>query len=225
MIDGDHAAIEAGYQLVFVCNHDDRSAAAIDFVEQLHDFEGKLRVDIAGRLVRNQQRRIVHQRPCQSNTLLFTAGQLVRIVSCLACQTDQPQNIRDSLSNRAVGNVGNPQCECDIVIDRHLRNQSEILKHNAQGTAKLRNLTLSDFIQVVSVYFYDSLRRRFFPQKQLDKGTFACAGGTHYKYEFSLVYMKADIAQRTGSIFIDLGDIGKFNHLNTALFLIDENRR
>ena len=219
MVDGDDPAVEAGHQFMLVGDHDDGGAAAVDLVEQLHNLKGKLRVDVAGRLVRNQQRRVVDQRAGKRHTLLLAAGELVGVVARLGGKTHQAQHIGHTLADGTAGHVGHPQGKRHIVIDGHLRDQAEILKHHAQRPPELRDLTLFNLVKVVAVDLNDSLGGGLLPQNQLDKGTLARTGRANNKNKLSLVHRQADIAQRPGPIFIDLGDVSKLNHLNTAFYL------
>src|SRR4051812_16176847 len=66
--------------VVLVRDHDDRVAARRELAEEVEDFAAGLRVEISGRLVGEQQRRLVDQRACDRDTLALTAGELVRLV-------------------------------------------------------------------------------------------------------------------------------------------------
>ena len=62
-------------------DEDDRQAVvAIEPLEDVHDLDARSRVEIAGRLVRQQQLRIVDERAGDCDPLLLAAGQLIRMV-------------------------------------------------------------------------------------------------------------------------------------------------
>src|SRR4051794_34273005 len=57
----DHAAAHLVHHLLVVGSHDHGGAGAVDPVDQLHDPDGGLGVEVAGGLVGQQQRRVVHE--------------------------------------------------------------------------------------------------------------------------------------------------------------------
>ena len=61
----------------FVGDHDDGDALVVEFLEHAHDFDARLAVEVAGRLVGQQQRRLVDQRAGDGDALLLAAGKLV----------------------------------------------------------------------------------------------------------------------------------------------------
>src|SRR5438094_10019407 len=56
--------------------------------KQLDDFLARVRIEIAGRLIGQNQIRLVDERPGDGHTLLFAAGKLVRPVVHALAQTD-----------------------------------------------------------------------------------------------------------------------------------------
>ena len=90
----DHAAAHPVHHLVVVGGDDHRRPGAVHAVQQLHDPDRGLGVEVAGRLVRQQQRRVVDERARQRHALLLAAGQLVGVAVELRRQADQPQDLR-----------------------------------------------------------------------------------------------------------------------------------
>src|SRR5947208_2979494 len=58
----DHPAAHPVDHRRVVRGDDDRAARAVDAVQQLHDADRRLGVEVAGRLVGQQQRRVIHKR-------------------------------------------------------------------------------------------------------------------------------------------------------------------
>src|SRR5258706_8931235 len=58
-----------------VGDHDDRGSGPVDPVEKPHDLDGGVRVDVSGRLVREQDQPPVHERPVELDSLLLAAVQ------------------------------------------------------------------------------------------------------------------------------------------------------
>ena len=64
-----------------VGDHDDGLAVlAVELLQQAEDLLGGLAVEVAGRLVADQQRRIGDDRAGDGDALLLAAGQLARLV-------------------------------------------------------------------------------------------------------------------------------------------------
>ena len=76
----DHAAAHLVDHRHVVGGDHDRRAGAVDAVEQLHDPDRGLGIEVAGRLVGQQQRRVVDERARDRDALLLAAGELVGVV-------------------------------------------------------------------------------------------------------------------------------------------------
>ena len=82
--------------------HDDGGAGAVDPVEQLHDADAGLRVEVAGGLVGDQQHRPVDERAGDRDALLLTAGELAGQAVLLAVQADELEHLgHDRARSRA----------------------------------------------------------------------------------------------------------------------------
>ena len=66
--------------VVLVGDQHDRAALAVEVVEQVEDVGGRGRVEVAGRLVGQEQRRLGHQRPGDRDPLLLAARELAGLV-------------------------------------------------------------------------------------------------------------------------------------------------
>src|SRR5579872_2272123 len=60
--------------------HDRDAAIVLEALEDVHDLDAGAAVEISGGLVREQDRRIVQQRPRDGDPLLLAAGQLIRMM-------------------------------------------------------------------------------------------------------------------------------------------------
>src|SRR5436190_13916401 len=74
-------AMRVGGDVGLVRDEDDRVAPRVQPMEHLHDFLAGLRVEVAGRLVGEQDGRVVHQGARDGDALALTAGQLVGAVA------------------------------------------------------------------------------------------------------------------------------------------------
>src|SRR5258707_214820 len=73
----DHALAHLVDHLAVVRHHQDRRAAHVDAVEELHDPDRGVGVEVAGRLVADEKRRMVDERTRDRDALLLAAGHLV----------------------------------------------------------------------------------------------------------------------------------------------------
>ena len=76
MLNGDHALIKFLHQLMLMRNHHHGGAHIVDGLQQFHHFFGKFGVNVAGRLVGDDQLGAVHHGTGQRHTLLLAARKL-----------------------------------------------------------------------------------------------------------------------------------------------------
>src|SRR5436305_8525517 len=69
----DHPLAHLVDHLAVVRDHQDRRAAAVDPVEELHDPDRRVGVEVAGRLVAHEERWMVDERARDRDALLFSA--------------------------------------------------------------------------------------------------------------------------------------------------------
>ena len=80
---GEIVAVRERGDVGFVRDQDDGVAGLVQAGEQRHDLGAGLRVEVAGRLVGEQDRRVVHERARDGHALALAARQLVRpVASC-----------------------------------------------------------------------------------------------------------------------------------------------
>ena len=72
--------MRVGGDVGLVGDEDDGVAGGVEALEDGHDLDAGLRVEVAGRLVGEQDRRIVDERPGDRDALTLAARQLVRPV-------------------------------------------------------------------------------------------------------------------------------------------------
>ena len=181
--------VETIYQLMLMRHHEDGGTGLIDLIQKLHDLVGKLRIDIAGRLIGNEQVGVIHQRAGQGHTLLLAAGEFRRIVLVLIIQPQQIQNIGHPPADKPPRHTGHLQGKCHIIKDRHGGDKPEILEHYTDGATKVRDLPLLHMDKVPAIYRHLALGGHFLPQQRFDEGAFAGTGMPHHKDEFAFFDM------------------------------------
>src|SRR5690606_1097115 len=124
-------ALAVRRDLGLVRDDDDRLAVGVQLVEQREDLDRRLRVEITGRLVREQDGRVRHERPRNRNALPLAARELIRqMIGALA----EPHALE--VAHR----LGAPLCERHSGVDQrlhdvteraHARQQIEALEYEA----------------------------------------------------------------------------------------------
>ena len=126
-------------------------------------------------LVSDYELRVVHKCSCDSDTLLFSAGELVRIRICLCMKPYETYNVGYPLSDIFQRSVYNAENECDVLIYGHRRNKAEVLEYEAECTAEFRYLTLFELIKVIAVNGNDAACSVYFLKKQFYHRAFSRA--------------------------------------------------
>ena len=111
---------------------DDRQVPlTIEPLKNFHHFDGRARIERAGRLIRQNERRIVHQRARQSDTLLLASRQLIRHVALAVGKTDFRQRRARSARALACADAGIDQRQFDVLERGSSRNKIEALEDKA----------------------------------------------------------------------------------------------
>src|SRR5919201_747335 len=79
VLEGDHALAHLVDHLAVVRDHEDRRPRAVDAVEELHDPDRGVGVEVPGRLVADEERRVVHEGTRDRDALLLAARELVGV--------------------------------------------------------------------------------------------------------------------------------------------------
>ena len=93
VLERDHAAAHLVDHLAVVGDHQDRRTRAVDSVKQLHDPDRRVRVEVPGRLVADQERRVVDDRARDRDALLLAARELVRKRAHLVGEPDEREHL------------------------------------------------------------------------------------------------------------------------------------
>src|SRR2546423_1373979 len=114
-----------------VRDHDHRGTGAVDPVQEPHDLDRGVRVEVSGGLVGEQDQRPVDERPGHRDPLLLTTGELVRIPVLLAAEADQFEHLRDDPAGDALGLADHLQGEGHVLVRRPVGQQPEVLENAA----------------------------------------------------------------------------------------------
>ena len=137
-------AVRHGRRACVVRHHDDRLAVLVDrAAEELEDLPARGRVEVAGRLVREQHRRLRDERAGNRDALLLPAGELGRAVRQPVAET----HVGDELVEPAVLRLlaRDRQRERDVLLRVKHRQQVEELEDEADVlTPQLRQVVVAE---------------------------------------------------------------------------------
>src|SRR5205807_10629090 len=127
--------------------HDGR-AARVDVAQQLEYPAGGPLVEIARRLVRQQNRWLVDERAGDRHPLLLAARQLARIGLGLGRETDLREHAHDAGGDRRPPRPGHLERERHVLLGRAVFEQPEVLEHDAEPPAQHRDVLAARLGQV-----------------------------------------------------------------------------
>jgi len=160
--------------------------------QQFDDLATGRLVEITGRLIGNQNRRMRRERTCQRDALLLAARQLRRIVIDTLAQSDRGQFLRGALEG--IAGAREFERHRDVLQRRHGGDQVERLEHDADmPSAKARERVLVERAQVLP---RDVDRPGVGPLqsgRDHQQGRFARAGRANQANRLAGTYMKADV--------------------------------
>ena len=137
-----------------VGDHDDGGPLGVDAAEQAHDAVGGLAVQVAGGLVGDDDLGLVEEGAGDGDALLFAAGELVRHLVGLAAHAYVIQHFRDALADGlAVFPAGGPEDEIEVVLDAAVRQQLEVLEHDAEFAAEVGDVLVADAFEGIAADF------------------------------------------------------------------------
>ena len=162
--------------------------------QQIDDLLAGGFVEIAGRLVRHQDRRIGRQRAGQRDALLFATGQLGGIMMQAVAEADRGQFLRRA--PRRIGVTGEFQRHRDILQRRHGRNQVKRLEHDADlAAAKACQRVLVEGIERGTADHHFSAVRTLQSRHHHQQGGFSRTGGADQADRFTWSDPQADILE------------------------------
>src|SRR3954469_3459395 len=204
--------------LVVVSGHDDGRAGAVDPVEQPHDADAGRRVEVAGRLVRQQDRGPVDEGPGDRDPLLLAAGELVREAALLAGEADEVEHLRHGVRDRVPGLADHLQRERHVLEHGLVRQQPEVLEHHTDLTAQLRDLPVRQPPDVLARHVHDAAARPLLAQHQAQESGLARSGRTDEEDELPLDDLEAHVVdRRSRGLRVDLGDVLEPDHTRYVL--------
>ena len=192
--------------------HHDDGAAGVDVAEQLEHPAGGALVEVAGGLVGQEDRGIVHQGAGDGDPLLLAAGKLAGIGPGLAGESHLGQYPGHPGGDGVAPRAGHLQREGHVLLGRPVFQQPEVLEDDAEPAAQLGYFVHP---QVAHVVARDPDLARgwlLLGEEQLHDGGLAGAGMAGEKYELTLPDPEGDVLEGERTVGIRLVDVGEADH-------------
>lgn len=190
LFERDDAFFELIDKIFLVRDDDHRRAELVDALEQAHDLQRARGVQIARRLVGDDGAGVVDERTRNGHALLFAAGELVGITVGLFLKSDELKHIGDALFDLARRRTDGAHGEAQVLVDRFLLDQAEVLEDDADGAAQQRDLPLGNVRQAEAVDGDLTRRRHDLAGEQLDDRRLAAAARADQKDELPILDAK-----------------------------------
>ena len=167
---------------------------AVDPVEQLHDADGRVRVEVPGRLVADEERRVVDDGARDRDALLLAARELVGKRRALVREADEPEHLGHLLADRVAALALHLERVGDVVVRVAVRQELEVLEHALDVAAQHRHLRARQPPEVAPADDDAPARRLDLLEQQLDDRRLARARGADDEHEVALVDHERDVA-------------------------------
>src|ERR687897_931572 len=144
VLERDHAPAHLVDHFAVVRRHQDRRARAVDPVEELHDPDGRVGIEVPGGLVANEQRRGVDEGARDRDSLLLSPRELIRIRDALVRQADEAEHLGHLPPDRIAALALHLERVGDVLRRRPVRKELEVLEDAADVSAELRHLAVRE---------------------------------------------------------------------------------
>ena len=169
----------------------------VETLEERHDLDARLGVEVARGLVGQEDRRVVHERARDGHALTLPAGELVRLVAHPVVELDAPQRFLGAILPFFRGDARVDERQFHVVERGRAREEVEGLEDEP-------NLLVADARQLVVVHLADlllvqqvaALRRRVEAPDQVHQRRLPRPGRAHDGHVFAFVDGDVDAAER-----------------------------
>ena len=167
-----------------MCDHDDQAIPG-DLLEDLHDLNAGFCIQSTGRLVRQNDVRIVDQCPCDCHTLHLSAGHLTGLFGKLVAQPHIFQRFFGTLPAFCLGHTGQRQSQFHVLQHSLVGDQVITLEHEADRVISIGvPVAVFEILGGASVDNEVALGVLIQPADNVQHGSLAAAGRSQNGNEF-----------------------------------------
>lgn len=204
-------------KLLIVTADNDGCPLSVDLLEDADDLKSELGVQIARRLVRQENLGVVHYSPGDGHTLLFSVGEVGGIFPHLLMKIDHPQRVEDPAADFFDRDSENMEAEGDIVKDFFMEKKPEILEDDAHRPSQSVYLVVGKPQDVDAVDDDLASGRQDLAKNDFEESRFSRAARPGDKPKVSSFNIETDIKQGPLAFLVLFPDVIEFYHSCTRL--------
>src|SRR6266478_1021593 len=196
VLEHDHALAELAHDVQIMGGDHHRHADILEASEEAHDLERQVRIEIAGGLIRDEQRRLAHHRARDADALLLADRQFERQRAFHAEQSHLVQGGAYALVDFLQRCRGHGQRQRDVVEHRPVGEQPVVLEHHANAAPERRDMPPFEGAGVAAVHHHVATRGALEQRDELERRALAGAGAAGEKHHLAVVDVEADVGER-----------------------------
>src|SRR5215831_14723371 len=213
LVQHETARVELVHQRDVVGGDDDRSPGFVELDEQPQQPLRQIGIDIARRLVGEEKLRPRDHRPRDRRTLLLSAREHRWQRGDAIAEPNPVQQFDHLLAITVLGLPDHPQRQCHVLEGRHVVEQAEILKHDADAPPQCGQRVLADGSDIVAEQRHQPARGPQREKQQTQKRGLTGARGPGEELERTLIDTERKIAQDLGTEAIAQAHVFEPDHL------------
>lgn len=172
--------------------------AVTDIVEQVHNVAARLRVEVTGRLIGQDDAWLIEQSTCYDHTLLFAARKGIGHAVTLVLESDELQHLFDTLfALLSVVPTGGLEYELEVFVHGAIGEQLEVLEDDAETATEISDLAPLDVSQIVFEDFSESTADRQLGIEALEQAALARSYLTYKIYKLAFANVKVNIFEQS----------------------------
>lgn len=212
LVHRDDAAADGIDDAFVVRREDDRRTEVVYFFQDLDDVVRVDRIEIARRLVSDDDVGLIDDRSSDGDPLRLAAGKLARKTPDLRHEIDELEDMGHVGLDIRVRPFGRLHGESDVLENGLVGDEAKILKDRADAAAVFRHVF---FLHRVDVFRFEkngAAARLLLGKDHLHERGLAGARVADDRDEFFRFYQDGDVVERHGIVGIDFGDFIEFDH-------------
>ncbi len=176
--------------------HDGHALLFVELGEQLHDLRAGLGIQIAGRLIGQDQWWMIDQGAADGHPLLLSAGKLIRLMLGKTFQSGLAQQLERTHAALRAADTGVEQRRGDIVQCGHALEQIETLKYEADAlVANLRKFVARQRCHILAIQPVGTAGGDVEASQYVHQRGFTRTGVTHDGDKFAALDGQVDVEQ------------------------------